>query len=214
MPHADITLTVVDFEGTGSVEGHPDEPWQIGLVRMREGRVVPEESFTSLLRVGDRPFSRHAPGRHGELRKEIARAPRLPDLWPTLRPWLAGRPLAAHNTATEKRYLKGAFPLHALGPWVDTLKLIRLAQPAFASHKLEDLTRSMRLQDRVCALLPNRAPHDALFDAMCSAMLLEQLLEEPGWRETTIAALAAARPAPFHRLVARRRGRQRPSASR
>ena len=53
----DVEIVVVDFEGTGVVEGYPDEPWQVGMVRVRGGRVVVGEQFESLLRVGDRPFS-------------------------------------------------------------------------------------------------------------------------------------------------------------
>ena len=33
------TLCVLDFESTGVVAGHPNEPWQIGLVFLREGVV-------------------------------------------------------------------------------------------------------------------------------------------------------------------------------
>ena len=64
MRASQATFTVIDFEGTGSVKGYPDEPWQIGLVQIRNGKLCPETNLESLLQVGERPFNRYAPGRH------------------------------------------------------------------------------------------------------------------------------------------------------
>ena len=50
-PVRQITITAIDFEGTGAVKGWPDEPWQIGLISLREGRIAPESAFESLLRI-------------------------------------------------------------------------------------------------------------------------------------------------------------------
>ena len=116
----DATITVLDFEGTGAVKGFPDEPWQIGLVQLVNGKLEPDTQFESLLRVGDRPFNRYAPGRHAELRERMATAPTLGTLWPQLRDKVEGPPLVAHNAATENRYLMQAFPLHPPRQWIDS----------------------------------------------------------------------------------------------
>ena len=200
----EAVITIIDFESTGSVDGLPDEPWQVGLVRFEAGRVNPDESFTTLLRVGDRPFSRHAPGRHEQLRDEIAVAPALAELWPTLRPWLTGRPLAAHNVSTEKRFLGKAFPMHAVGPWIDTLTLARVAYPKSASHRLDDLIAGLGLTGEVEQHVSCRAPHDALYDAIGSGVLLEYLLRLPQWEDVTLDALVHARAGDFHKSVSRR----------
>jgi len=201
---SDATITIIDFEGTGPVDGLPDEPWQIGLVRFEGGCLNPQDSFTALLRVGDRPFSRHAPGRHEQLRDEIAAAPVLAELWPKLRPWLVGCPLAAHNISTEKRILNKAFPMHSMGPWIDTLTLARVAHPTSASHRLEDLIDGLGLTCQVEKYASGRAPHDALYDAMSCGILLEYLLGLPEWENVTLDALVHARADEFHKGVARR----------
>lgn len=193
------TITVIDFEGTGAVKGYPDEPWQIGLVQLQHGKVNIATSFESLLRIGDRPFNRYAPGRHAELRPSLLQAPTLNTLWPKLRPWLEAPALAAHNAATENRYLSEAFPLHPPQHWIDTLNLIRIAYPSLRSHKLETLLPQLKLTDRLNALLPDRAPHDALYDAVGCALLLETLLQLPGWESLTLDALLRARPHRYHR---------------
>lgn len=186
----DAEFVLIDFESTGSVEGHEVEPWQIGLAFFSRGRLVPECRYSSLLRVGPRPFNPYAPGRHALLRDELAAAPRLGELWPLLRPWLTGRPLVAHHAATEQKFLGEAFPLHPLGPWVDTLTLSRAAYPHLRSHKLEDLTDRLGLGDRVRELCPDLEPHDALYDAMACGVFLEHLLALPSWREIELDAIA------------------------
>ncbi len=186
---SEATITVIDFEGTGAVKGYPDEPWQIGLVQLRNGKVDISTRFESLLRIGERPFNRYAPGRHAQLRREMESAPKLQVLWPQLSSWIDGPPLAAHNAATENRYLMQAFPLHAPRTWIDTLKLIRIAHPKLSSHALEDVLNLLDLAPKLNSLVPGRAAHDALYDAVGCALLLEYILQRPGWETVTLNAL-------------------------
>ena len=192
MQASKITITAIDFEGTGRVAGYPDEPWQIGLVNLSAGRVEPQTLFESLLKVGDRPFNRYAPGRHSVLRNEISKAPTLPQLWPQIRERLAGTIPAAHNCATEKRYLTRAFPLHPNLQWIDTLKISRIAYPKLKSYKLEDICERLNLTSRILKIIPGREPHDALYDAVACALLLESMLTLPGWENVTVVALLQA----------------------
>jgi DNA polymerase III epsilon subunit-like protein len=192
MQASQTTITVIDFEGTGAVKGYPDEPWQIGLIQVISGKVQPATISESLLRVGERPFNLYAPGRHAELRPEMANAPTLQTVWPQLRPMLDGIPLTAHNAATENRYLSQAFPLHPPGKWIDTLKLSRIAFPNIKSHKLEDLTDTLGLTDRLIKIIPGRTAHDALYDAAACALLLETIISLPGWENVTVEALQNA----------------------
>ncbi|MCL1856150.1 MAG: exonuclease domain-containing protein [Kiritimatiellaeota bacterium] len=168
-----MSITVIDFETTGSVPGYANEPWQVGLVAVNAGRVCMETAFDSLLRVGYRPFNRYAPGRHAQLRDDLCVAPSLADLWGVISERVGYRAVAAHNIATEKGILAAAFPLHPFGPWIDTLTLCRRLYPGLASYALDDLTRVLGLAPRVAALCPGREPHDALYDAVAAAVLLE-----------------------------------------
>ncbi len=191
-PAAAATFTVLDFETTGSVAGWPVEPWQMGLVEVRGGRLAAVR-FESLLRIlPDRPFSPHAPGRHARLRRELAVAPTLQDLWPTLASWVSGRPLVAHNIGTERSLLRRAAPLHRFGPWVDTLRLVRLCYPQLASAALEDVVPALGLLPVLQGACPGRGPHDALYDATACALLLLHFLALPGWEAVDVAALAGA----------------------
>lgn len=182
-------LTVIDFETTGVVDRFPNEPWQIGLLDLRDDHLQPVTGFESLLRIGDRPFSPHAPGRPEARRHELAVAPTFPELWPRLKTRLLNRPLAAHNVATERKLLRTLAPLHRFGPWIDTLALARRAQPGLGSYALEDLVQTLNLAPRFNAHVVGRGPHDALYDAFACAALLEHILELPGWRDLGLEAL-------------------------
>ncbi|MCF7849406.1 MAG: 3'-5' exonuclease [Kiritimatiellales bacterium] len=188
----EAAVTVLDFESTGSVPGFKDEPWQIGMVTLRNGRLDPASMFESLLRVdANRPFNAYAPGRHHLLRDEIAEASLMNELWPQMGPRLTSCPLAAHNVATEKRFTRLAAPMHRFGPWIDTLKIARKAWPGFPSYALEELIAALDLKSRVDAFCPGKKAHDALYDAVASAMLLEHLLAQSGWGNVTVGELAS-----------------------
>ncbi|MBU0677510.1 MAG: 3'-5' exonuclease [Verrucomicrobia bacterium] len=204
MSPQDIELVAIDFETTGTVGNLPSEPWQIGMVRITEGRIDSTSVFESLLRVGDRPFNPNAPGIHHQLKDQLAAAPSLQELWPQLRGWWYGHPLVAHNISTEKTIITKAAPLHVPGPWIDTLKLARIAYPARKTHSLTDLLDDLELQERTVSLCPGRLPHDALFDAIGCAVLLEHLLSLEGWAAARIEDLASAHPQNFYRVRNRR----------
>lgn len=189
----DLSITFIDFEGTGSVSGLPDEPWQIGMVLFRDGGIVKESMVSRYLHVGDRPFNPYAPGRHAELRDELREAPRLPALWNDVRHWFGNDAIAAHNTATEKRYLRKAYPMMKLPPWIDTLTLARAAYPDLKSYALEDLIVSLALTDSLGTLVPRRAPHDALYDAVASALLFQTLVDSDAWNALSLDALLSVR---------------------
>jgi DNA polymerase III subunit epsilon len=190
MKARDAILTVLDFESTGAVRGHPDDPWQVGMVEMRGGCVTGRHHESYLRVAAGRPFNPYAPGRHAELRDVLAGAPAMPELWPLWRPWIEGRPLAAHNIGTERKFLRRAAPMHELGPWIDTLRLARRVRPDLGDHSLATVAAALGIVERTRECCPGRDWHDALFDAFASALVLEHCLALPGWEDVSLEALA------------------------
>lgn len=189
---AKCIFTAIDFETTGTVPGWPVEPWQIGMCEIScDGGVT--GGFSSLLGVSsERPFNRYAPGRHALIRDELSLSPTLPEIWDELAPRLVGIPLVAHNIGTERTMLRKAAPLHALGPWIDTLKLSRIVAPGLASYALGDVIANFGLTDAVNAACPGLCAHDAYYDAVACGLLLLHILSLPGWNEATIGQLVQA----------------------
>ena len=122
-----MTYISLDFETTGTVRGWQNEPWQLGLVAVTDGRPVPGTQWETFFRIPpDRPFSPRAPGRWAELRDTLADAPSFMDIWPELSVRLVGHPLVAHNAATERTILEKRAPLAPFGPWNDTLAIVQV----------------------------------------------------------------------------------------
>jgi DNA polymerase-3 subunit epsilon len=189
-------IVILDFESTGSSPGKTNLPWQLGAVCFSGGKVQADHAFSIYLRVpADYPFNPYAPGRWACLRDELAAAPTLPELWPQLQAWLLDRPLGAHHAPTERSLLQQAFPFHNFGPWIDTLTLARIAYPGLSSFHLEDLLSEFAVDRQVAQLCPGRQAHDALYDAVACAYLLQFLLSRPSWRDISLESLCNAKPA-------------------
>lgn len=175
-----MDFVAIDFETTGVCPGFHEEPWQIGMVYMSRGRVEPQYAYNRLLKIDpSRPFNPYVPGRHASLRHILAESVPLSALWQELAPWLSGRTLLAHNVPVEQRILKQAFPMHALGPWIDTLVLARRCFPSLKSYKLSDLIPEFGLLETVKKYAADGEPHDAFYDAMACAVLFEYMLTLP-----------------------------------
>ena len=183
------TLCVLDFESTGVVAGYPNEPWQIGLIFLQDGVVHAASSWEQYMRIdATRPFNPHAPGRHAQLRDVLADAPKRELLLPQLREYLKADARVAHNCSTEQKMLRMIAPLHTFDPWIDTLELAREAWPGLASYALESLVESLQLKERIEMLVTDRKAHDALYDAVASAVLLERLSND-GWGNISLQNL-------------------------
>lgn len=193
LPAARAQFLAVDFESTGAVPGYPDQPWQLAIVPVADGRVMAGEAYETLLHVdAARPFSPFAPGSWSVRREALARAPTLAALASTLARNMDGMVLVAHNAPTEKKFFREAWPLHRTGHWIDTLKLSRVAFPGLASYELQSVLEVAGLSSQLQALIPGRAAHDALYDAAASALILCHLVNEAGWGRHSVAGLIAA----------------------
>jgi DNA polymerase-3 subunit epsilon len=169
----DSRFTAIDFESAGAARGRTDVPVQVGLASWtaREGH---GGTFVSYL-AADTPITWAARKVHGIRDEDLVSAPSLLALWPEVKQRLAGAAVVAHGKGTEKRFLR-AFPGHGFGPWIDTLLLARAAWPDLPDHSLSALCESRGLSATVAGMLPGRRWHDALYDALASLVLLDDLV--------------------------------------
>jgi DNA polymerase-3 subunit epsilon len=168
----EVPFAAIDFESAGSAPGLTDEPVQIAIVHWTDGRA--ERILDSFLQPS-REVTWAAREVHGISEDKLRGAPRLLDLWPSIRDALRGRWIVAHGAATEKRFLR-AFPLHGFGPWIDTLPLARAVFPSLPSHALGDTVESLGLRPAL-ADWENFRWHDAASDAAASLVLLRHVID-------------------------------------
>lgn len=182
----DTNITVLDFETTGPVADYPDEPWQLGLIVLEKGKININKSLNHYLYVSDRPISPYVPGRHARIRHLLKRSPRLVELWHELRPYIEEQILAAHNTGTERKMLGNVFPVHSNCIWIDTLNLSRQVWPGLDKYNLEFLLKTLKLTQKLQKICPDGHPHDAYYDAVGSALILETIFNQSGWEQITV----------------------------
>lgn len=191
----DCLFTAIDFESAGAARGSTDVPVQVGLAtwsaRGRHGG-----TFVSYL-ASPVPITWSARKVHGIRDEDLAGSPTLLALWPELKSRLAGAVVVAHGKGTEKRFLR-AFPGHGFGPWVDTLLLARAAWPELPEHSLSTLCEARGLSDSVQSMLPGRRWHDALYDAVASLVLLENVVQSFGLSDKPLDWLLQPDTAAWH----------------
>lgn len=140
-----MEFVALDFETTGYEHGETNEPWQLGIVLVRDFEIVEMKEF----------FFDH------DFRERF-------EEWS---PYLTGRRLVAHNIACERTILTKTAPLTKWGPWVDTMKLAKARFPKLPSYTLGDLCTAFGCVPE----LPPRTWHDALYDALACAYLSARL---------------------------------------
>jgi DNA polymerase III subunit epsilon len=198
MTVAETSFAAIDFESAGIRRGSTEVPVQIGIALMH--RLEISGNFGSFL-FTEQPITWAAQKVHGICAKDLAGAPRLPELWPQVHHLLHNRWLVAHGSATERRFLR-AFPFHGFGPWVDTLKLSRAVWPEKDSFALGDLVRALGLEDDLRKALPAFRWHDALSDAMASLILLRRAVADAKISEQQADLLLRPDATEYHRLKA------------
>ena len=147
-----MDFAAIDFETTGYENGATNEPWQLGVAVVRDGRIAERREF--FFRSSLRPES-----------------PGLMEQWDDWAPLLVGRRLVAHNISTERTILTRLAPLTKWGPWTDTLKLAKARYPKLASYALGDLCALFGLVPE----FGGRTWHDGLYDAVACASLALKL---------------------------------------
>jgi DNA polymerase III subunit epsilon len=169
----DCRFTAIDFESAGAARGCTETPVQIGLAHWQLNGGY-GETFHSYLATNAQ-ITWSARKVHGIRDEDLIAAPALLTLWPELKHRLTGAAVVAHGKGTEKRFLR-AFPGHGFGPWVDTLLLGRAAWPDLPDHSLSAICDARELSPLIAHMLPNRRWHDALYDAVASLVLLEDII--------------------------------------
>jgi DNA polymerase III epsilon subunit-like protein len=143
-----MEFVAIDFETTGYENGGRNEPWQLGVVLVRDLEIVSAEEFF---------FGTELTPQYEPMMEQWDRWSRL----------LTGRRLVAHNIATEKTVLTRVAPFTRWGPWTDTLRLARARYPGLPGYSLGALCETFGIVPEMAG----RTWHDALYDAVACAGL-------------------------------------------
>lgn len=144
---------------------------QIGIVGFRDG--VEAFAWDTLLDPCDEflPANTRV---HGISCDHVAGKPTFADVHQTIGGYLSGRITVAHS-AFDKGALAAACDQHRVPPieatWLDSVRVARRAWPELPGHRLNALTRFLKLRHR---------HHDALSDARAAGMVVVRAIEHTG----------------------------------
>jgi DNA polymerase-3 subunit epsilon len=169
-------FSVVDIETSGlSTRRHRILQLAVARVEFEAaagvGNIVDEWSSLVKLRW---PWQRVGPRRvHGITRDRLRGAPAATDVLTEFAGRTRGTVLVAHNMRFDWTFIERAARRHGIeldtNPRLCTLRLSRRLDPDRAqSHRLADLCERYDIV--------NQRPHDAAFDARCTALVLPHLL--------------------------------------
>ncbi|AWB43571.1 hypothetical protein DCC85_04590 [Paenibacillus sp. CAA11] len=148
----------------------------IGLVEVKDGQIVRE--FYSLINPQD-SFDPFCTAIHGITADHVTDAPTFSELWPTLRDWLASRPLVAHNASFDMSVLRSCIERMGLTfegcSYLCSYLLSKRVWPGLPSYRLNHMARHLKLD--------TFKHHDALEDARTAALLFLECLEASGSTE-------------------------------
>jgi DNA polymerase III epsilon subunit family exonuclease len=170
-PLRERAWAVVDVETTGGSPARGDRVIDVAVVHVTGGQIT--ESYESLVNPC-RPIPPWIQGFTGITDAMVAGAPPFEGIADPLLERLEGRVFVAHNARFDWGFLQSEFLASSGAPpdveQLCTVKLGRRLLPELKSHGLDAITRHMgiRIHDR----------HRAMGDALATARLLIQLLEE------------------------------------
>ena len=166
----ETTFTVFDTETTGLDPAGGDEIISIGALRIVNGRLLQEESFSQLVDP-----KRHLPWSsvkyHGIRPEMLVDQPTIEQVLPNFKHYVRDTVLVGHNVAFDMRMLQikeAITGVKFINPVLDTMLLSSLVHPAHESHSLNRVAQRVGVQIR--------GRHTALGDATATGEIFLKLL--------------------------------------
>jgi DNA polymerase III epsilon subunit-like protein len=162
-----MDFVAIDFETANSFRGSACE---IALVRVSGGKVV--ETFETLLNQKD--FSGFNTMLHGITPKMVLDAPRIEDVWPSIREFIGLDPIVAHYAAFDTGVLRDSLGLNAFSEPLSYFCTVVLSRRILQlpSYRLPWVADELGI--------PFKETHRSLTDAMAVAEIVMALGEKSG----------------------------------
>ncbi|WP_173916324.1 ATP-dependent DNA helicase DinG [Halobacillus sp. Marseille-Q1614] len=163
-------FAIVDLETTGNSSTQKDRIIEIGIVVLKDGKVI--EEFSSLV-YPERNIPPFITSLTGISEEDVSHAPLFSEIVEEVYKLCQGAYIVAHNIEFDMRFLNAEFNLCGYpslnNPILDTVELARILLPTSASFKLGRLAEKLSLG--------HDQPHRALSDAQVTSDLLIYLLD-------------------------------------
>lgn len=169
----ELEIVVFDLETTGFSIANGDEIISFGAVAVRDGKVIEEESFHSLVNP-KRAIPAHIEQLTGISNEMVESAPDLIHVLSEFMEFIGRRVLVAHASGHDKQFLNQALWRTSKTSLnhrvIDTMMLAKWLEPGLGQYDLDTLL------ERHSIPIENR--HHALSDSLMTAQLWLQYMEK------------------------------------
>lgn len=165
----DGTYWVVDTEGNGA---NPNEPIELGMVEMEGFSLTGKAHVWRFRPVA--PVTYYANRVHGISNSDLRGCPTFKQVSDEIAGILGRHPIIGHSVAVELNMLEPRLPGWMPRAAYDTLKIARRLLPEQRQHKLQVLSEQFDLS-AAAIKMTGKKPHNALYDSVVTALLLEKL---------------------------------------
>ena len=165
-----MDYVAIDFE---TANERRNSPCALGVAVVRGGQLV--ERAYWLIRPRDLYFNPFNTYIHGITARDVRGEPELPDLWPTIRPYLDGNTVIAHNASFDMSVLRATLSDYGMPfPEFDyscTCLISKRTWPGRPSYRLDAVAEMLGIAFE---------HHQAEEDAMACAEVARRALEALG----------------------------------
>ncbi|MFD1418044.1 3'-5' exonuclease [Companilactobacillus keshanensis] len=166
-----MNFVAMDFE---TANGHRTSACSLALVLVRNSQIV--DSFYTLINPQEN-FSPRNIQIHHIRPQDVQDAPTFDKVWPHIQPLFdTSHLVAAHNASFDNSVLKNTLTNYGIFPpkylTIDTVKTSRKFYPDMPNHKLDTVSRNLRID------LEHH--HNALDDSIACAKILLKTEQEFG----------------------------------
>ena len=190
-----INFTAIDFE---TANNSPASPCAVGLVKVRDGRIVDEWATPFLPPMGHREFLPLNVSIHGIRPSDVADGPDWHEVLPVMLDFIGDDILIAHNAPFDMGVLRAAaevldYPLPDLS-YLCTVQMSRKVFPGLESHRLPSVAMRVGFEDF--------NHHDALDDSRACAHIVMYIAKMQGTEDfAEVLALTGQRLKPLLKPV-------------
>lgn len=167
----DLTFVVFDSETTG-LDPKMDEVVQLGAIRVVNGKIIPAETFETLVNPG-RPIPPGSTKVHGINNDMVADAPGFSQICTQFHAFARDAVIIAHNAPFDMAFLHRQADESGAqfdNPILDTVHLSAIVFGGSAEHTLDAISTRLGVE------IPPDLRHTALGDAMATAQVFVALL--------------------------------------
>ena len=168
MDKRSISFTAIDFE---TANNYMNSACSVAVVRVQDGIIV--DCMQQLIKPYKMLFTPLHIGIHGIRPQDVRDMPDFSAFWPTLKPWLEGSTVVAHNASFDISVLKALTSTYGLAraqfEYYCSCQIARAVWPELGSHSLAVVAQHIAFPFK---------HHDALEDARACAMVVLRAAEQ------------------------------------